>query len=197
MRDGNSLVHNMEELLAICSRSIVAPDIITMEANRIITIMNDRNLEQKFNVEGCETLSLLASSFIRSGYDSFIVNYARKTGINHRVSGFANKDELIKYCEFCVEYGDESLSKIRNTMMMQLEIENRMTKDEICNLNIKKFKLKKEILLRINDFETKKPFCEAYQNLITVQDQITNYIKLSLLVNSLKKFFKEYYKGLN
>ena len=173
MSEVNSLVHNMEELLAICSRSIIAPNMITMEANKTIAIMNDRNLEQKFIVEGCETLSLLASSIIRSGYDSFIVNYAHKTGINHRVSGFANKDELIKYCEFCVEYGDASLSKMRNIIMKHLEIENRMTKEEICNLNIKK------------------------QNLITVQDKVTNYIKLSLIINSLKQFFKEYYKGLN
>lgn len=193
----NSLVYNTEELIAACSRSIVAPDMIIIETNRIMAIMNDRNIDRKFIVDGCETLSILASSFLRSGYDSFITKYADKTGINHGESGFANKEELIKYCEFCVKDGDEILGRIRAAVMEQLEIENRMTKDEICNLNIKKFELKKEILRGIKDFELKKAFCESYQNLITVQDQITDYIKLSLLVNSLKEFFKEYYKGLN
>lgn len=176
----NSFVYNMEELLSICSRSIVAPDRITMEANKMMTIINDRNLEQKFIVEGCETLSLLASSFLRSGYDSFIVNYAYETGINHWVSGFKRRDELIKYCEFCVKHGDECLDNIRNTLAIQLEIENKMTTDEIYDLNVKKLEFKREML-----------------NFITVQDHITNYIKLSLIVNSLKEFFKEYYKGLN
>jgi hypothetical protein len=173
----NSLIHNMEELLDVCSRSIVAPNMIILEANRIMSIMNDLNLEQKYIVEGCEKLSLLASGFIRSGFDSFIVNYAKKSGINHRISGFANKNELIQYCEFCVEFGDASLGRIRNTLMAQLEIENNMTRDEICYLNIQRV--------------------EADRNLVTVQDQITDYIKLSLLVNSLKEFFKEFYKGLN
>lgn len=173
----HTLVHNMEELLDVCSRSIVAPNMIILEANRIMAIMNDRNLEQKYIVEGCEKLSLLAAGFIRSGFDSFIANYAGKSGINHRVSGFANKNELLQYCEFCVEFGDTSLGKIRNTLMAQLELENNMTRDEICYLNIKKV--------------------EFDRNLITVQAQITDYIKLSLLVNSMKEFFKEYYKGLN
>lgn len=193
----NSLMYNTEELIAVCSRSIVAPDMIIIETNRILAIMNDRNIDQKFIVDGCETLSVLASSFLRSGYDSFITKYADKTGIDHGESGFADKEELIKYCEFCVKDGDEILGKIRTAVMVQLEVENRMTKDEICNLNIKKFELKKEILRGIKDFELEKAFCESYQNLITVQDQVTDYIKLSLLVNSLKEFFKEYYKGLN
>lgn len=177
MGNVNSLVHNMEELLDACSRSIVAPNMIVIEANRIMAIMNDCNLEQKYIVRGCEKLSLLASGFIRSGFDSFTANYECKSGINHRTSGFANKNELIQYCEFCVEYGDESLRKIRNTLMAQLEIENNMTRDEICYLNIRRYE---------ND-----------RDLITVQDQITDYIKLSLLVNSMKEFFKEYYKGMN
>lgn len=194
---GNALVHNMEDLLAVCSRSIVEPDMIIMEATRIMTLMNDQSLEQKYIVEGYETLSLLASSFIRCGYDSFVVNYARKAGINHLASGFSNKDELLKYCEFCVEHGDESLDRIRNTIMEQLEIENAMTKNEIFHLNRRKFELRKEILLGINDSITRIKCCEAYQNLVTVQDQIINYIRLSLLVNSLKEFFRKYYKGLN
>lgn len=177
MNDVSSLVQNMEELFDICSRSIVAPDRIILEANRIMKIMNDQNLEQKYIVEGCESLSLLASGFLRSGYDSFVINYASRTGVNHSASGFANKDELLKYCEFCVEHGDESLGKIKESILMQLEIENRMTQGEIRDLNLKK--------LRLNE------------NLITVQDQIINYIKISLLVNSLKEFFKKYYRGLN
>ncbi|MBR0599634.1 hypothetical protein [Sinanaerobacter chloroacetimidivorans] len=197
MHDQKTLDHNIEELLAVCSRSIVSPDMIVMEANRIMANMNDCNLEPKFIVEGCESLSILASSFIQNEFDSLIVNYAHKSGINHWISGFANKNELIKFCEFCVEYGEETLSKTRNTMMMQLEIENGMTKDEICDLNRVKFELKKKILLGSDDVETRKLFCETYQNLITVQDQITNYIILSLLVNSLKEFFKSHYKGLN
>jgi hypothetical protein len=35
------------------------------------------------------------------------------------------------------------------------------------------------------------------RNPSTVQDQVLDYIKLSLLVNALKEFFKKYYKGLN
>jgi hypothetical protein len=197
MSDVYSLVHNMEELLAVCSRSIVAPDMIIIETNRLLALMNDRNVDRKFVVDGCERLSFLASGFLRSGYDSFIISYAHKTGINHWTSGFSNKDELISFCEFCVKYGDESLGRIKNDILMQLEVENRMTKDEICNRNIKKFELKQEIMRGISNFEIRKAFCDSYQNLITVQDQITNYIKLSLLVNSLKEFFKEYYKGLN
>ena len=177
MGNVNVLVHNMEELLDVCSRSIVAPNMIVIEANRIMAIMNDGNLEQKYIVKGCEKLSLLASGFIRGGFDSFIANYERKSGIDHRSSGFSNKNELIQYCEFCVEFGDESLSKIRKTLLTQLEIENNMTRDEICHLNIKRFE---------ND-----------RDLMTVQDQIIDYIKLSLLVNSMKEFFKEFYKGLN
>ncbi len=197
MSDVNSLDSSIEELLSICSRSIVVPDIITMEANKIMSIMNDHNLEQKYIVEGCETLSLLASSFIRSGYDSFLINYAREEQSNHWVSSFANKNELIKYCEICVEYGDESLRKMKNSIMTQLEIENHMTKDEIYNLNIKNYEFKKRTLLETNNNETKNPSNETFQNPITVQEQITNYIILSLLVNSLKEFFKKYYKGLN
>ena len=172
MKDENSLICNMEDLLAVCSRSIIAPDMITTEVSRIMSIVNDSNLEQKYIVSGCETLSLLASGFIRSGYDSFVVDYERKTGINHSVAGFSNKEELIKYCEFCVEYGEESLEGLRNSMLAQLEIENGMTKDEIRILNMKKFEF-------------------------TVQDQLTRYVKLSLLVNSLEEFFRKYYKGLN
>jgi hypothetical protein len=178
MNDGNFLICSMEDLLTICSRSIVAPDMIMTEVNRIMSIVNDRNLEQKFIVRGCESLSFLASGFLRSGYDSFISVYERKTGINHTVSGFSNKDELIQYCEFCVEYGEESLVRLRKSLLAQLEIENRMTKAEICSLNIRRFE-------------------ESYGNLLTVQDHITSYIKLSLLVNSLKEFFKKYYKGMN
>ena len=169
----------MEDLLTVCSRSIVAPDLIITEAARIITIMNDRSLEQKFIVEGYETLSVLASGFFRSGYDSFHEKYACESGIDHRESGFIGRDELIKYCEFCVAYGDECLDKIKNTLMAQLEIENRMTKHEIFDLN------------------NKSGFSETDLQSITVQNQIIDYIKLSLLVNSLKEFFKEYYKGLN
>ena len=72
------MVHNIEELLSMCSRSIVAPDMIITEANRIMSIMNDHNLEQKFIVQECEALSLLASSFVRSGYDFFIITYTQK-----------------------------------------------------------------------------------------------------------------------
>ncbi len=176
MSNLNSFVHNMEDLLALCGRSIVVPDMIALEVNRILSILNDHNLEGKYIVTGCEALSVLASGFLRSGYDSFIINYTLRTGINHLTSGFGSKDELIKYCEFCVEYGEENLRAIENTLLKQLELENGMTKDEIFALNIRR--------LKRND-------------IITVQDQITNYIKLSLLVNSLKDFFKEYYKGLN
>lgn len=162
----------MENLLAVCSRSIVAPDTITTEVSRIMSIVNDCNLEQKYIVSGCETLSLLATGFIRSGYDSFIIDYERKTGINHLIAGFSSKEELIQYCEFCVEYGEECLEDLRNSMLAQLEIENGMTKDEIRILNMKKYEF-------------------------TVQDQLTRYVKLVLLVNSLKEFFRKYYKGLN
>lgn len=169
---GNSSVHSMGELLAVCSRSIVEPDLVVAEAARIIEVLNDRSLERKYVVEGYETLSLIASSFFRCGYGSFTDQYAGRTGIDHRSSGFSNKDELIKYCEFCVEYGDEKLHKIREDAMSRLEIENRMTKYDIFNLN-------------------------KSRNPSTVQDQVLDYIKLSLLVNALKEFFKKYYKGLN
>ncbi len=172
MKDENSLICNMEDLLAVCSRSIVAPDMITTEVSRIMSIVNDRNLEQKYIVRGCETLSLLASGFIRSGYDAFTVDYERKTGLNPLDNGFSNKEELIQYCEFCVEYGEENLGKLRDSMLAQLEIENGMTKDEILILNLKRYEF-------------------------TVQDQLTSYVKLSLLINSLKEFFRKYYKGLN
>lgn len=174
MIDVNSQVHNIEELLLTCSRSITDPDRITKEMNRILSVINDHNLDQKYIVAGCETLSLLASGFIRCGFDSFIKTYSYKTGILYDEFGFANKDELVQYCEFCVIYGDECLSKMEIHIMRQLEVENRMTKDEIRNLNFHK-----------------------YKNQITVQEQITDYIKLLLLVNSLKEFFKDYYNGLN
>ena len=67
MDHANALVHSVEELLAVCSRSIVAPSMIILEANRILAILNNQNLERKFIVEGCEKLSLLAAGFIRSG----------------------------------------------------------------------------------------------------------------------------------
>ncbi|HWQ80245.1 MAG TPA: hypothetical protein VN381_15565 [Anaerovoracaceae bacterium] len=175
MDHANALVHSVEELLAVCSRSIVAPNMIILEANRIMTILNDQNVEQKFIVEGCEKLSLLAAGFIRSGFESFTADYARKSGIDHMASGFANRNELVKYCEYCVEHGDESLHRIRYSLMSQLELENGMTEDEIRSLNVKK----------------------SGSDLNTVQDQMTDYIKLSLLVNSLKEFFKQYYKGLH
>jgi hypothetical protein len=169
MRPLSSLVADMEELLAVCSRSIVAPDSIISEANRIMNIMSDHDLERKFFVEGCETLSVLASGFIRSGYEDFVIQYENKTGIDHSICGFADKEELVRYCEFCVTYGDQCLSNMKSEMMNQLEIENGMSKDEIRSLGIRN----------------------------SVQDQMTDYIKLSLLVNSLKEFFKEYYKGMN
>lgn len=175
MDRANALVHSVEELLAVCSRSIVAPNMIILEANRILAIMNDQNMEQKYIVQGCEKLSLLASGFIRSGFESFTADYARKSGIDHLVSGFADRNELIKYCEYCVEHGDEALGRIRNALMSQLELENGMTEDEIRSLNVRK----------------------SGSGPNTVQDRITDYIKLSLLVNSLKEFFKQYYKGLN
>ncbi len=176
MRATNSSPGGTEDLLRVCSRSIVAPDKIILEANRLMNLLNDPDLEQKYLVQGCETLSLLASGFVRSGNDSIISHYAQKSGIDHSASGFESKDQLIKFCEFCVEYGEESLNRIRKNIMSQLEIENGMTKDEIYSLNVRK---------------------ESECRLVTVQEQITNYIKLSLLVNSLKDFFKEYYKGLN
>ncbi len=172
MGDGCSLVQNMEELLNICSRSIVAPERITKEVSRIMTAEGAHDLEVKYIVEGCESLSFLASRFFRNGFDSFVTDYACITGIDHMTQGFANKDELLSFCEFCVSYGVESLERLRNSLMTQLEIENGMTKDEIFSLN-------------------------TYHNEITVQDQIINYIKLSLLINSLAEFFRKYYKGLN
>lgn len=174
MSNRNSLEYSLEELLTICSRSIVAPDRIVMETNRIIELMNEPDLDRKYIVEGCETLSLLASSFMRSGYDSYLAHCAHSEKM-HWMTGYTNKNELIEYCELCVEFGEESLRKIKNALMAQLEIENTMTRDEINDLNIKKYE----------------------QHFITVQEQLTNFIVLSLLVNSLKKFFKEYYKGLN
>lgn len=176
MRATDSSPRGTEDLLRVCSRSIVAPDKIILEANRLMNLLNDPDLEQKYLVQGCETLSLLASGFVRSGNDSIINHYAQKSGIDHSASGFESKDQLIKFCEFCVEYGEESLNRIRKNIMSQLEIENGMTKDEIYSLNVRK---------------------ESECRLVTVQEQITNYIKLSLLVNSLKDFFREYYKGLN
>jgi hypothetical protein len=175
MDHANDLVHSVEALLAVCGRSIVAPNMIILEANKILSVMNDQNVERKFIVNGCEKLSLLAVGFIRSGFESFTADYALKYGIDHMRSGFADRNELIKYCEYCVEYGDETLGRLRNALMRQLELENGMTEDEIRSLNVKK--------------------SGPYPN--TVQDRITDYIKLSLLVNSLKEFFRQYYKGLN
>lgn len=197
MADVNSLNLNMEDLLDVCSRSIVAPDVIVLEASRLLTIISDKNVEEKFIVKGCEKLSLLALGFLRSGYDAFTADYADRSGSDLRIKGFSDKDELIRYCEYCVDFGEKKIGRIKTALMVQLEIENRMTKDEICNLNIRKFALKKEIARGIRDDELSSTFHESYRNLITVQDQVTDYIKLSLLVNSLKKFFKEYYKGLN
>ena len=175
MNDVHSLVHSMEELLIFCSRSIVAPDMITEEANRIMETMNDHNLDQKFIVEGHEALSLLASGFIRCGYDNFMAHYAQKTGTNPMVSGFCSKDELVQYCAFCVEFGEKNLQKIKDAMMMRLEAENKMTQEEIYSINLE----------------------QSGRNPATVQALMVNYLKLSLLVNSLKEFFKEYYKGMN
>lgn len=171
MGDG-SLVQNMEELLNICSRSIVAPERITTEVSRIIAAAGTPDLDAKYIVEGCESLSFLASRFFQNGFDSFVTEYACMTGIDHMTRGFANKEELLSFCEFCVVYGVESLERLRKSLMNQLEIENGMTKDEIFSLN-------------------------TYHSEITVQDQIINYIKLSLLLHSLAEFFKKYYKGLN
>lgn len=172
MREDCNLVQSMEELLNTCSRSIVAPELITREVSRVMAAMDDHDLEPKFIVEGCESLSFLASCFFRSGFDSFVEVYASMTGIDHMARGFTSKDELLAFCEFCVGYGVESLERLRKALMTQLEIENGMTKDEIYSLN-------------------------TYHNEITVQDQIINYIKLSLLINSLTEFFRKYYKGLN
>lgn len=172
MGDGCSLVQNMEELLNVCSRSIVAPERITTEVSRIMTAAGPHDLEPKYIVEGCESLSFLASRFFQNGFDSFAADYACITGIDHMMQGFANKDELLSFCEFCVGYGIDDLERLRKSLMTQLEIENGMTKDEIFSMN-------------------------AYHNEITVQDQIITYIKLSLLINSLAEFFKKYYKGLN
>lgn len=172
MGEDCSLVRNMEELLTVCSRSIVAPEVITREVSRVMAAMDDRTLEPKFIVEGCESLSFLASCFIKNGFDTFVTDYARMTGINHMTRGFASKDELLSFCEFCVSHGVECLDRSKRALMTQLEIENGMTRDEIFSLN-------------------------TYHNEITVQDQIINYIKLSLLINSLTEFFKKFYKGLN
>lgn len=175
MDQANALVHSMEELLAVCSRSIVTPNIIILEANRILAIMHDQNVDQKYVVEGCEKLSLLAAGFIRSGFDTITADYTRKTGIDHKKTGFESRNELVKYCEHCVLRGEEHLSGIRDELMSQLELENGMSEDEIRRLNVKK----------------------SGSDLSTVQDRITDYIKLSLLVNSLKEFFRQYYKGLS
>lgn len=174
----DSKASGMEDLLSACSRSIVSPDMIVAETVRIMTIMSDRRLERKYIVEGYETLSVLAAGFMRSGYVSFPEQYSRKEGIVYLRDGFSNKEELIRYCEFCVAYGDECLDKIRHALTVQLELENKMTKDEICNLN-------------------RKTSCsdETDRESNTVQDQIIDYIKISILVNSLKEFFREYYKG--
>jgi nitrogenase subunit NifH len=152
-------------LLAVCSRSIVKPNTIILEANRMLAIMKDQNVDRKFIVEGCEKLSLLAAGFIRSGFDDIAADYARMTGIDHMKSGFESKNELVKYCEYCVLRGEERLNGIRDELMSQLELENGMSEDEIRRLNVKK----------------------SGSDLSTVQDRITDYIKLSLLVNSLKK----------
>jgi len=176
----SSLTHSIEELLVICQRSIVSPDMIIAEASRIITSMNEKSLERKFIVEGYETLSILASGFMNNGYESFLKQYAERERIDHRTCGFSKKDELIRFCEFCVAYGDELLAEIRKTLADQLVLENSLTKNEICSLNHKKA-------------DPDKPGSISH----TVQNQITEYIKLSLLVNSMKEFFKEYYKGLH
>jgi hypothetical protein len=175
MDHAKALVHSMEELLTVCSRSIVRPNTIILEANRILAIIHDQNVDRKFIVEGCEKLSLLASGFIRCGFDEITADYARKTGIDHMKSGFGSRNELVKYCEYCVLRGEELLSGIRNELMRQLELENGMSEDEIRLLNLKK----------------------PGSDLITVQERVTNYIRLSLLVNSLKEFFRQYYKGLS
>jgi hypothetical protein len=162
----------MEELLNACSRSIVAPETITKEIGRVMAATDYRDLEPKFIVDGCESLSFLAFCFFRNGFDSFFTDYALITGIDHAICGFTNKDELISFCEFCAGCGTECLGRLKKALMAQLEIENGLTKDEIYSLN-------------------------TYHNEVTVQDQIINYIKLSLLLNSLAEFFKKYYKGLN
>lgn len=176
----SSLTRSIEELLVICQRSIVSPDMIIAEASRIITSMKEKSLERKFIVEGYEALSILASGFMNNGYKSFLKQYAEREGIDHRTCGFSKKDELIRFCEFCVTYGDELLDEIRKTLADQLVLENSLTKNEICSLNHKKA-------------DSNKPGSISH----TVQNQITEYIKLSLLVNSMKEFFKEYYKGLH
>lgn len=175
MDQAKGQVHSMEELLSVCSRSIVKPNTIILEANRILAIMNDQNVDRKFIVEGCEKLSLLAAGFIRSGFDEITADYARITGIDHMKSGFESKNQLVKYCEYCVLHGEERLNGIREELMSQLEMENGMSEDEIRRLNVK----------------------NAGSDLSTVQDRITDYIKLSLLVSSLKEFFRQYYKGLS
>ena len=195
MNDGNSFVNTMEELLAACSRSIIAPDRIIIEANRLMSIMSDENLEQKYVVEGCESLSLIASSFIRCGYDGFADLYFSKTGKNHRSAGFSTKDELIRFCEFCVEYGDEHLGRIRAALLAQLEVENGLSKDEILSLNNNAFYSEEVCDAEHLELGYADSFFQT--NSATVQAQITDFFKLSMLVNSLKGFFKEYYRGLN
>lgn len=172
MGEDGSLVRNMEELLNICSRSIVAPETITREVGRVMAATDYRDLEPKFIVDGCESLSFLAFCFFRNGFDSFFTDYAHITGMDHIARGFRNKDELVSFCEFCAGCGADYLGRLKKALMDQLEIENRLTKDEIYSMN-------------------------TYHSEVTVQDQIINYIKLSLLLNSLAEFFRKYYKGLN
>jgi hypothetical protein len=157
--------------------------------------MSDENLEQKYVVESCESLSLIASSFMRCGYDGFADLYCSKTGKNHRSAGFSTKDDLIRFCEFCVEYGDECLSHIRGALLAQLEVENGLSKDEILSLNNNAFYSGEVSDAASLDLGYADSFFESKS--ATVQAQITEFIKLSMLVNSLKGFFKEYYRGLN
>jgi|GEM_PF-2004994 len=175
MDHAKNLADSVEELLTVCSRSIVKPNIIILEANRLLNFLQDQNADRKYIVEGCEKLSLLATGFIRSGFDGIVSDYAYETGIDHRESGFRSRKELVKFCEYCVLRGEELLGRIRDELMSQLELENGMSEDEIRRLNVKK----------------------SGSNAGTVQDRITDYIKLSLLVNSLKEFFRLYYKGLS
>ena len=83
MKRNSQSVQEIEELLSIYSRSIVAPDQITAELGRLASVMRDASLEKRFIVEGCEKLSLLAVGLIRSGYASFADDYAGITGIDH------------------------------------------------------------------------------------------------------------------
>ncbi len=176
----NSLTRSIEELLVACCRSIVSPDMIIAEASGIITILNDHRLERKFIVEGCETLSILASGFMRCGYESFLEQYAEREGIDHLTAGFSKKEELIRFSEFCVAYGDRRLAEMKKELTVQLALEDGFTRKEICEQNK-------------HEADSAKP--DRISN--TVQNQISDYIKLTLLVNSLKEFFKEYYKGLH